>query len=703
MSYLYLHLTTSTILGSANTVSIIAPDVTAAGATTVKTMNATPGTTVRSIAVSTVATTNRQNILLGIFASPTFDKTQFVGKGSIAMYAADRINNLSTGFCVNNVIIYVYDPATSSVVGKVFESLATVTSAIPSDTINTTQVSLFDITPQQRVLAKAGHILVCEVWATFSQATAVSRTGTMYYDGNAAYMSENQVSASQATFLDFTSDELTFGTPAPRITFPTNGGPDYSYGGKTWTWNDTKQVWSRSDRLLNPMIAIGDLLFYGDIGAGVPGVKRLPGGAPGDLLYVAGNSEPAWWSSANFETTVRTIAQEQAALGFTGGDLETAINWKAHAGIARAAVVDLASADANYVPVTGTGTITDLGTVRAGAFRVVMFASTGVLTYNATKMILPGNASITTAAGDVGLFVSEGGGNWRCVVYTKRSGLATIVTTPTIAGISSVSSTATPNNVINAARLLANTSSGIGDLVVQPKSTGSLLANLPDNLVAGGNKRGTQAVDLQLLRTVNDQVASGNYSNIGGGVSGKASGNYSAVLGGWLNTSSGLYSVASGYKASTRGLTGAFAHGVNDASGFAGEMQKMVLPLFLRTSGSATLESLTGDGLTKSAANHYVLQNGGITRVSGVITAKNTTGEYAVWSFTATINRGASAATTVLHATVAPTLEAVSAGASAWTVSVIADTTFGSLDVKFAAPTHYTTAHCILELVENYK
>lgn len=69
----------------------------------------------------------------------------------------------------------------------------------------------------------------------------------------------------------------------------------------------------------------------------------------------------------------------------------------------------------------------------------------------------------------------------------------------------------------------------ISDLV----GTGSLVAN------AGGNARGTSAVDLQLSRTAGTQVASGNFSVIGGGANNTARENYTFVGGGRGNTAQG--------------------------------------------------------------------------------------------------------------------------------------------------------------------
>ena len=42
-----------------------------------------------------------------------------------------------------------------------------------------------------------------------------------------------------------------------------------------------------------------------------------------------------------------------------------------------------------------------------------------MLTHNATSLILPGGANISTAAADTAIMVSEGSGNWRCLAYQR--------------------------------------------------------------------------------------------------------------------------------------------------------------------------------------------------------------------------------------------------------------------------------------------
>lgn len=76
------------------------------------------------------------------------------------------------------------------------------------------------------------------------------------------------------------------------------------------------------------------------------------------------------------------------------------------------------------VSITGTTTITSFDTVAAGTYREGVFTGILTLTYNATSLILPGAANITTAAGDTFGAQSLGSGNWRVLWYQPASGKA---------------------------------------------------------------------------------------------------------------------------------------------------------------------------------------------------------------------------------------------------------------------------------------
>jgi len=91
--------------------------------------------------------------------------------------------------------------------------------------------------------------------------------------------------------------------------------------------------------------------------------------------------------------------------------------------IASATTTDIGAKDANYLAVSGTTTITGLGTVSSGIIKILKFDGILTFTHNGTSLILPGAANITTAAGDIAIMRSEGSGNWRCLFYGNIAGL----------------------------------------------------------------------------------------------------------------------------------------------------------------------------------------------------------------------------------------------------------------------------------------
>lgn len=96
--------------------------------------------------------------------------------------------------------------------------------------------------------------------------------------------------------------------------------------------------------------------------------------------------------------------------------------------VASGTTTDLPGAASNFVRITGTTTITGFGTAAAGLWRMGRFAAALTLTHNATSLILPGGANITTAANDRFLARSLGNGNWLVLFYQKASGRAIIET-----------------------------------------------------------------------------------------------------------------------------------------------------------------------------------------------------------------------------------------------------------------------------------
>lgn len=124
--------------------------------------------------------------------------------------------------------------------------------------------------------------------------------------------------------------------------------------------------------------------------------------------------------SLSTASTTEVLTGTDSAKAVTADAL--AALWEQGSDIASAGTISVG--EGGYFNVTGTTTITDIdfATDKTGRRVWLKFAGALTLTHNSTTLILPGGASITTAAGDTAEFVSEGSDNVRCVSYTKASG-----------------------------------------------------------------------------------------------------------------------------------------------------------------------------------------------------------------------------------------------------------------------------------------
>lgn len=128
--------------------------------------------------------------------------------------------------------------------------------------------------------------------------------------------------------------------------------------------------------------------------------------------------------NADIDSSAAIVASKLSlgTVAQTIGMSSAAINWSQGGSLASAGTTDIGTMTGNFGSVTGTTTILNLGTVAAGATRIVKFTGILTLTHHATQLILPGGANITTAAGDTAIFTSLGSGNWQCVTYEKAAG-----------------------------------------------------------------------------------------------------------------------------------------------------------------------------------------------------------------------------------------------------------------------------------------
>jgi len=127
----------------------------------------------------------------------------------------------------------------------------------------------------------------------------------------------------------------------------------------------------------------------------------------------------------------------------------TVLNYQASS-VASATTTDIGAAIGSLVYITGTTTITGFGTVAAGTLKLVHFSGILTLTHNATSLILKNAGSNrTTAAGDSGVFVSLGSGNWEEIAYQPASGSYTPTASNALSGSVIQTKIGTIDTVVN--------------------------------------------------------------------------------------------------------------------------------------------------------------------------------------------------------------------------------------------------------------
>ena len=204
--------------------------------------------------------------------------------------------------------------------------------------------------------------------------------------------------------------------------------------------------------------------------------------------------------------------------------------------------------------------------------------------------------------------------------------------------------------------------------------------------VGGGTKNSATNSYSSVLGGQNNSITT-NHAFIGGGINNSVSNSYASVVGGYQNTASGANSVVTGGTfGTTRSITGFQTFTGNDnalGSGATGTIQAGLLVLGRQTT-DATATALTSNTSAAGTTNQVILPNNSAYYfrgeiISGVTGGGNTKG----WTIEGVIKRGANAASTALVGTPTVTSNYADAGASAWAIAVTADTTNGGLRVTF--------------------
>jgi len=147
-------------------------------------------------------------------------------------------------------------------------------------------------------------------------------------------------------------------------------------------------------------------------------------------------------SNQNDSATLRCDGSNWFVVATDRGGLGRSIFWEKGADIASASPLVLGT-DGNYFDVTGTTGFAQI-TVAAGMLFMLQFDGALTLTHHATNLDLPGEANITTAAGDVLIGFATGADTTQVLSYTKADGKA-VVANKGITSIANTAITATTN------------------------------------------------------------------------------------------------------------------------------------------------------------------------------------------------------------------------------------------------------------------
>ena len=149
---------------------------------------------------------------------------------------------------------------------------------------------------------------------------------------------------------------------------------------------------------------------FGDVSTGLTGSIAADGQTTVTANLPLNNNKLTGLAVGSASADSITYGQALVGLSVKGGDISSA----------SPLVIDT---DGNYFDVTGTTGFAAM-TVAAGRMFYLQFDGALIMTHHATNLDLPGEANITTVAGDVAIFQSTGANTVQCVAYTRADGTA---------------------------------------------------------------------------------------------------------------------------------------------------------------------------------------------------------------------------------------------------------------------------------------
>lgn len=201
---LYFHNAANALSGTFPTgeQSAATPTHTDSGATTLRTMDGTIGTSQVAVQVTHDNTINtRYRHFYRFFCSTPLSGAQTVGGGTATVNLADEFDAVNINhWAGQRVCVYVWRPSTGAIVGTLFDGI---TSGGEEPTAsNSEQVTIVTFSTSA-ISAAGGDVVICEVWSDhFVGGNRVNADTFFYYDGTTENTTENAVVSNHASYIE---------------------------------------------------------------------------------------------------------------------------------------------------------------------------------------------------------------------------------------------------------------------------------------------------------------------------------------------------------------------------------------------------------------------------------------------------------------------------------------------------------------------
>jgi hypothetical protein len=216
------------------------------------------------------------------------------------------------------------------------------------------------------------------------------------------------------------------------------------------------------------------------------------------------------WDSGSLSNETLAISTGFPSLGF-GMSMRNLFNGTTT--IASATTTDLGTAKGNTVIISGTTTITAFGSTANVSNPIYFgrFSGALTLTHNATSLILPSSANITTANGDS--FIAEylGSGNWKVLGYFKVNGNplntgTSGATVPLLDGNNTFSGTATFNSSVTIEKA--------SEVLFRMRATDTTTGTGKTQIRLAQYNGSSSPIDMAAIRTSSSDVTAGSEDGI---------------------------------------------------------------------------------------------------------------------------------------------------------------------------------------------